>query len=61
MSFSLLFYFQYSEKASASLTNIILETHRKKHYAYLLAEANNRQDAINNNNQEVGEFVFVST
>uniref|UniRef100_A0A7M5XAK7 RUN and TBC1 domain-containing protein 3 n=1 Tax=Clytia hemisphaerica TaxID=252671 RepID=A0A7M5XAK7_9CNID len=44
---------EYSEKASASLTNIILETHRKKHYAFLLAEANNRQDAINNNNQEI--------
>lgn len=44
---------EYSEKASASLTSVILETHRKKHYAYLLNEASNRQDVINNNNKPI--------
>lgn len=43
--------FQYAEKASSSLTNVILQTHRKKHYAYLIAESANKQDAINNNTQ----------
>ncbi|XP_057310775.1 small G protein signaling modulator 3-like isoform X2 [Hydractinia symbiolongicarpus] len=36
-----------ANKASASLTNVILDTHRKKHFAYLLAEASNQQE--NNN------------
>jgi len=39
-----------AERAASSLTYVILDTHRKKHFAYLVAEAANRQDSINNNN-----------
>lgn len=33
-----LFFSQAASKASASLTDVILETHRKKHMAFLMAD-----------------------
>ncbi|XP_047143311.2 small G protein signaling modulator 3 isoform X1 [Hydra vulgaris] len=40
---------EYSKKAAASLTQIILDTHRKKHHLFLLAEMNQLDDNSNNN------------
>ena len=49
---------EYSQKAAASLTQIILDTHRKKHCMFLLAEMNQQEDNSNNNidQQEVNNI-----